>query len=122
MNLTTQDKDSFYGMRLETIHVEGLTPRLFHGIRQGEPYTRLDLLDATGVKWQIRPTSFSLKKIPASFRLYHRNRYGPRGFHSQKELATGTRSSAVRDLLDYVARHEQYEFAGDLTVEQHATQ
>lgn len=109
MNLTARDEQTFYGMNLPSIKVSKLTAKLFHGKKNGQFYTRLDLQDDKGTKWQIRPTSFSRKKIPASFTLYHRNTYGRRGFHAQNVTSRGTRSSAVRELLTYITHHEQYE-------------
>jgi hypothetical protein len=109
MNLTGRDEQTFYGMNTQSIGVGNLTANLFHGNKAGRPYTWLDIQDDEGTKWQIRPISFSIKGIPASFTLYHRNRYGRRGFHAQHVTSRGTRSSAVRELLTYIAEHEQYE-------------
>jgi hypothetical protein len=109
MNLTERDDHTFYGMKTESLMVAMLTARLFHGKKAGQSYTRLDLQDEAGTKWQIRPTSFSRRGIPASFALYHRNSRGSRGFHAQSVISRGTRSSAVRELLTYIGQHEQYE-------------
>lgn len=109
MNFTAFDSATFYGMRTQTVTVSGLTASVFCGKRAGIPYSRLDLADEDGCKWQIRPTSFSKKGVPAGFSLYHRNAYGKRGFHTQGVKGHGTKSSTVREMLTYVEQHEQYE-------------
>lgn len=109
MNLTERDDQTFYGLKPQSLEVAGLTVSLFHGNRAGWAYTRLDLQDQEGTKWQIRPTSFSRRGIPARFALHHRNSSGRRGFHTQSLTSHGTRSSAVRELLTYIEQHEQYE-------------
>lgn len=113
MKLLARTLDTFYGVNPDSLQIEGLKTALKNRTVQGETITTLTFLDEEGVKWEIKPTAFSKKGIPSMFRLYHRNTYGRRGFHSQHQCAWGGKSAGIRELMAYICKHEAYE-RGDI--------
>lgn len=66
------------------------------------PYIALS--DNEGVRWKLIAMFTHRQKIHG-LKLYHRNSYGRRGFHSQHVRASGTKKG-LRELLAYVAKHD----------------
>lgn len=93
----------FYGMQPQT--VLGLEASICHGTRKGTRYSYVTLKDDRGIKWKIIPTLSHNGRVH-SLRLYHRNSFARKGFHSQHEYAWGT-PKGVRDLLSYIEKHEK---------------
>lgn len=102
------DGITFYGIPVEIIHIDGLKPSVRHLTKQGQKYAGLAFSDNRGIKWKIIPTGISERGKPAFLRLYHRNSYRFRGFHSQAIAAWGT-PRGVRELINYIEGHEKYE-------------
>lgn len=113
MKLTAHADGTFYGINEVSIRVEGLQTALQKRMLKGQVITTLTFSDEKGVKWEIKPTAFSKKSIPSFFRLYHRNSWGRRGFHSQGQGEYGGTSAGVRTLIEYVRKHEIYERGGE---------
>jgi len=110
--LTCYTGEDFYGIDLSAEVVPALHCEVQHGLKHGQPYSYILFSDAQGIKWKILPTQWGkhgkARGRPAFLRLYHRNTWGPRGFHSQREGAWGT-SGGIRDLIATIRRHEAFE-------------
>jgi len=67
----------------------------------------LEFKDEEGVKWRIEPRLNAEGNVQ-SLSLFHRNRYGRKGMHSQRVTGLGTRGG-LADIIAYIAKHEIYE-------------
>lgn len=110
----------FYGLSSEPLSRDlnkiGLQGEVRHGVRQGQPYSYIVFRDDKSIKWKIIPTVSHRGRI-GSLRLYHRNKFGRRGFHSQGNLAWGTRGG-LRELLEYIIKHDEWDRGGRHLTEQ----
>src|SRR5258708_5859386 len=89
----------------------GLIADIRHGVRSGPRYSYIVYLDGQGVKWKIVPTIVAKSGKISALHLYHRNSAGRRGSHSPGHSAWGTHEG-LRDLVQYIHHHEEYEAAG----------
>jgi len=99
---------NFYGHEIGADIVSGLRAEVKHGVKQGRSYSYIVFHDTQGIKWKIFPSTFSRWDTPGSLRLHHRNKFGRKGFHSQRKLAWGT-AAGLNELIDYITNHEEYE-------------
>lgn len=105
--LDTFSGDSFYGVPLTSLFIEGLAVELRHGKRNGRDYSYIVYTDGESIKWRIEPLSITENKKLHGLKLMHRNRYGRSGFHTQtREWAT---PRGLRALLAAIREHESYE-------------
>jgi hypothetical protein len=88
--LATFTGKDFYGATPRAEVVPGLQCDIRHGHQHDQPYSYLVFLDERGVKWKIRPRLSPRGRV-AGLGLFHRNRFGRAGFHSQHQSAWGTR-------------------------------
>ena len=119
--LSTYDSETFYGRRVETIDIPGLTVGILtvageitaiedattSWVTPPEKMSALTFADAQGVKWQIFPGSFSKKGAPGNLVLAHRNKHGQVGQHLQA-YAYGNRGG-LQELINAIKSHEVYE-------------
>ena len=99
----------FFGYPLDEVVLPGLLATLEE--RDGAPY--LQLRDADGPKWEIRPIEYTgerTKKVWTSLSLYHRSTR-EEGMHYQKRTARAT-TNGVRRLLEDIAEHEWFQKRG----------
>ena len=96
----------FYCTHPQSDSVPALCCEIRHGQQQGQSYSYLVFLDEQGIKWKIVPQLTHNRRI-ASLKLFHRNQFGRRGFHSQKR--EWGNKSGLRDLISSIANHESYE-------------
>jgi hypothetical protein len=95
----------FCSFPLREVRLPGLRAEL----QAVEDVQRLILSDKAGVKWEIRPITFTegeQGRAPLSLSLYHRG--NNKLMHYQKQSAPA-HIEGVRRLLRYIRNHEQYE-------------
>ena len=95
----------FYGVSPR--NVNGLTLDVRFGKRKGAKYAYVVYLDEKSIKWKIIPTVNQNGRV-RGLRLFHRNSWGRKGFHSQFVWTWGT-PSGLREIISYIENHEKIE-------------